>query len=204
MPSDWIEQDPHKLADQIETFVDAFDTPEKLVAGSVTAAQLAALTTHKTALRAKTTAKETLEAQYRAAVQEEKSVQALAEAELRAIGQQAQNSAAMTDTLRLAAGLNVRKQTSSGHAEIPRVDDLVALPRPSGHTFLDWSGPTGGGISYEVETRTKADSPWEKLDYTLKTAYTHTDAGAGVHREYRVVPKRSDRVGEPSNTASVY
>ena len=59
------------------------------------------------------------------------------------------------------------------------MDDLVALPRPSGHTFLDWSGPTGGGISYEIETRTKADSPWEKLDYTLKTAYTHTDAGAG-------------------------
>ena len=179
MPSDWIEQDPHKLADQIETFVDAFDTPEKRTAGSVTAAQLAALTTHKTALRAKTTAKETLEAQYRAAVQEEKSVQALAEAELRTIGQQAQNSAAMTDALRIAAGLNVRKQTRSGQAEIPTVDDLVALPRASGHTFLDWSGPTGGGISYEVETRTKADSPWEKLDYTLKTAYTHTDAGAG-------------------------
>ena len=110
----------------------------------------------------------------------------------------------MTDTLRLAAGLNVRKQTHSGQAEIPTVDDLVALPRASGHTFLDWSGPTGGGISYEIETRTKADSPWEKLDYTLKTAYTHTDAGAGVHREYRVLPKRSDRVGEPSNTASVY
>ena len=109
-----------------------------------------------------------------------------------------------TDTLRITAGLNVRKQTRSGQADIPLVSDLVALPRPSGHNFLDWSGPTGGGISYEIETRTGPDKGWEKLDYTLKTAYTHTEAGAGVHREYRILPKRSDRAGEPSNTASVY
>jgi hypothetical protein len=102
------------------------------------------------------------------------------------------------------AGLTVRKQTRSGHAEIPLVEDLVALPRATGHTFLDWSGPTGGGISYEIEVRTGPNAPWISLGYTLKTAYTHTDAGAGVHHEYRVVPRRSDRVGEPSNTASVY
>ncbi|WP_395139879.1 hypothetical protein, partial [Armatimonas sp.] len=93
------------------------------------------------------------------------------------------------------------QQTGKGHGQIPGVDDLVCKPRPSGDNFLDWSGPTGSGITYDIETRTGPGQPWEKIGYTTRTAWLHENAGAGIHREYRIVPQRSGRSGEPSNAA---
>jgi hypothetical protein len=43
-----------------------------------------------------------------------------------------------------------------------------------------------------------------ELVETKESAEAALSAGAGIHREYRIVPKRSGRSGEPSNAALAY
>lgn len=204
MPKDWVEREARALILQTDQFINVLtDTPKRNASG-LTAAQHTSLQTHKDSLTQFSDAKIQAEATYRAAVQAEQAGVEVLQRELRSLGQIAQSAPAMTDALRAELGLTIAKQTGPGAGEIPIVDDLVCLPRPNGRNFLDWSGPTGGGISYIIESRTSVSTAWERVDFTTKTAYLHENAGAGIHREYRIVPRRSDRDGTPSNTATAY
>lgn len=204
MPSDWVEREVSALIEQTTRFINVLADGPKRTAAGLTSAQHTTLQGHNDALTQLHDAKNQAEATYRAAVQAEQSEVEAVKKELRQQGQIAQAAPGMTDTLRAELGLTIAKQTGPGSGAIPTITDLICLPRTNGHNFLDWSGPTGGNITYIIETRLSPASDWEQLNFTTKTAYLHEDAGAGTHREYRVIPRRSDRTGEPSNTVSAY
>ncbi len=82
--------------------------------------------------------------------------------------------------------------------------DLAALRRASGVVFLDWSGPTGGPLRYEVFTREGDETaPWDLVGAASATDFTHRGAAVGAHRDYHVVPCRGERRGDASNVAGL-
>lgn len=205
MPNfDWIATTPRELVVQIGHFLAALDTEAGRTKSKLTKAQFDELRTNLSALTAQIETKEGAETALAAAQKTLDLGYDATAALFRTVGREAQGSSLMDDPTREAAGLTVRKNTSKGFGEIPVVEDLICKPRPSGDNFLDWSGPTGGGITYDIETRAAEGKPWEKIGYTTRTAYLHESAGAGVHREYRIVPQRSGRSGKPGNVAAAY
>ena len=153
-PKDWIARNPRELLVQITLFLDALDTDAGRAKSKLTAAQLASLRGLHTALLGFMEDKEHLEMSLSAAVSAMNEGYNEAAAAFRALAREAQASSVMDDATRKAAGLTVREQTGKGHGDIPTVDDLICKPRPSGDNFLDWSGPTGSGITYDIESRT--------------------------------------------------
>jgi hypothetical protein len=115
----------------------------------------------------------------------------------------ASGSQNMTDLLRGAAGITIR-DTDPSPRPLPLVSDLAAVGRASGNNFLDWSAADAAGVTWQVETADVDAGPWMVIGSTSATHFLHEGAGAGVTRKYRVIPKRGDRVGEPSNIAAVY
>ncbi|HYE94656.1 MAG TPA: hypothetical protein VD962_00475 [Rubricoccaceae bacterium] len=203
MASSGLPRNPAALADHADGFVAALNTPAGQAASGLTAAQFTALSTAMTDLRTFVGERETAAATYRAAVEKVEGQQETAEALYRDLRRQANGHTAMTDELRALAGLPIRDDTPSPGA-LPAVDDLTAVGRPSGSNFLDWSGPTGGGLRYEVFTRLAAGGEWTLVGSSTSTDFLHQEAGAGVARYYRVVARRGERAGEPSNEAAVY
>lgn len=198
-----LPRNPIELADHADDFVAAIGTAGGLTASGLTAAQITALSGAMTALRNADGARDTAEVAYRAAVEGVEVAQRTAEALYRDLRQQANNHTNMTDTLRQQARLTVR-DTEPTPGDLPAITDLTALGRPSGTNFLDWSGPTGGSLRYEVFSSPAGGGPWTLVGSATTTEFLHRDAGAGTTRHYRVIARRGDLEGEPSNEASVY
>jgi len=201
MNNDWISHNPRELLRQITRFLEAIDTPTGQAKSKLTPAQLTVLHERQSALLDACDMRDSAEAAFNTAVRTQSGAYDAAASELRGLGKAAQASSTMDDPTREAAGLTIPKRTGKGNAAIPVVKDLICQPRPGGDNYLDWSGPTGTGITYNIEQRTSPDQPWAFVGYTTRTAYIHEDAGAGIHREYRIVPQRTGRAGTPSNTA---
>jgi len=204
MEKDWVAQNSRDLLRQISRFLEAIDTPDGQAKAKLTPAQLLVLHNKQSALLDACDLRDSAEATFSASVRTQSEAHSAAASELRNLGRAAQSSESMDNPTREAAGLTIRQRTGKGNATIPVVEDLICRPRPSGENFLDWSGPTGGGITYNIECRTAAGQPWVLVGYSTRTAYLHEEAGSGVHREYRVIPQRSGRAGSPSNAATAY
>lgn len=203
MRKDWISANSQELMAQIDRFAAAFSTASTQAAAGLSAAQVTALTGARTTLNTTLTNRATAQSALDAAQQSVKLAQADAERLLRAAGRTAGNAAGMTDALRGQAGLSIRG-LATGQGELPTVTNLVVLPRPSGANFLDWSGPTGGSLLYDIYTRPTATGEWTLVGSATATDFLHRDAGAGVTRHYKIVPRRGQREGESSNEAIAY
>jgi hypothetical protein len=181
------------LAREADRFARALDTPEGRAASGLDAAAFAGLAALVADLRAAVTARAGAEAARRAAVVVQRAAHRAATARLRALRRQASGHTAMTDDLRAAAGL-------------PLVAGLTALRRPSGAVFLDWTGPTGGALRYEVFGRDPDGAgagAWRLLGAATGTDFVDRTAPPGRTRVYRVEPCRGARRGEPSGEAAV-
>ena len=203
MAEERLPRNPSELADHADDFVAAIGTPTGLTASGLDPAQITALTDAMTALRASLTARNTAETAYRAAVEAAQEAHETAEALYRGLRQQASNHTNMTDPLREQARLTVPDDKLSPGV-LPEILDLTAQGHASGANFLDWSGPTSGGLRYEVFASETAGGPWSLVGSATQTAFVHHDAGAGLTRHYRVIARRGEREGLPSNEASVY
>lgn len=204
MPTDWVQRHPAQLAVQIDQFTAALNNVPGLAASGLTAGQFTALTALNTSLKAATLAKVAAEGAYRAAVDTENAAAASAEASLRAMGMAATNHTNMTDALRNAATLTVR-DTEPSPGIIPLVEDLSVVGRPNGNNQLKWgSVPGSRGVIWEVEMSLGSSGNWTVIGGTSKRSFLHENAGAGVHRLYRIVARRGDIRGEPGNEAAVY
>ena len=198
-----LPRNPIALADHADGFIATLGTPIGLAASGLTAAQITDLTSAMTALRSAVSAKDAAELAFRGAVETEEGAHEAAEALYRALRQQANHYPDMTDGLRAQAGLTVSddEPTPGG---FPTVADLTAQGRPTGSNFLDWSGPTGGNLRYEVYSRLASGGDWALVGSATATDFLHQGAGAGVARYYHVVACRGRQRGEPSNEAAVY
>lgn len=204
MPRDRLSVSPADLAREADRFAHALDTPEGRAASGLDAAAFAGLAALVADLRAATRARLDAEAARRAAVVVQRAAHRAATARLRALRRQADGHAAMTEALREAAGLPLRRRRRT--APLPVVDGLTALRRPSGAVFLDWTGPTGGALRYEVFGRDPdgADpEAWRLLGAATGTDFVDRSAPPGHPRVYRVEPCRGARRGEPSGQAVV-
>jgi hypothetical protein len=204
MKKDWIADGDEAFLAQVEQFLAALDTEEGRAATGLSAAQLAALRVQATGYGGSLGTRRTHEAAWRDAVRDANSRRDVLEDELRPLARVAQNAVAMTDGLRTAAGLPLRDVESSGAPAIPTITDLTALTATSGKNFLDWSGPTGAGITYLVYGKKAGQTEFALLDAVTSTEYSHTGAGLGVHWLYHILPKRRGLTGAPSNEVSVY
>ena len=204
MNVDWISQNPREMLRQINRFLEAIDTPTGQAKAKLTPAQLIVLHTRHSALLDACDQKDLIEANFGTAVRTQTEAYEAAAKEFRTLGRLAQASDVMDDPTREGAGLRIRERRGRGLGALPLVEDLICKPRPGGDNFLDWSGPTGSGITYNIECRVALDKSWEPVGYTTRTAYLHESSGAGNRAEYRVVPQRSGRVGKPSNTMTAY
>ena len=142
---------------------------------------------------------------YRAAVKALKATFERAEDEHRPARRQASNYRAMTPEIRAAAGLPAVADRSAA-AALPAITDLSAVPRPSGAVFLDWTGPTGGSLRYEVFEMPLDGGcgAWALVGSASATDFTHRDAAPAARTAYRVEAVRGGRRGEPSDEAAVY
>lgn len=201
--ADWLSQEPPEACNQVDQFVAALNNPSGTTASGLTTAQLTGLAARATTLRASTADKLAKETAYTAAVEKEKDDYAVLAAEFRALYRAANSNLNMTDAFRGAAGMTIR-DTEPGPRPLPEVTDAAAVGRPSGNNFLDWSAADSEGVTWQVETAPAEAGPWTVIGTTSRTDFLHEGAGAGTTRKYRVVPKRGNRVGEPSNIAAVY
>lgn len=204
MASSGLPRNPLALAEHADDFIAAIGTPIGLAASGLDAAQITALTDAMTALRTAVDTRSAAEVAYRAAVEAAEGQHATAEALYRSLRQAANNSTGMTDNLRAQARLTIRDTEPTPAGPPPEIMDLVATAHASGTNFLDWTGPTERGLRYEVFTASDAAGPWTLIGSATTSAFAHHEAGAGVTRHYRVIAKRGDEEGLPSNEASVY
>ncbi len=204
MRKDWIVGNEAGFAAQVEQFLAALDTPEGRTATGLSAAELAALRTEHTTLAGALDTRTEREAALRETVRLIEDTHTGLESNFRKAARAAQNATGMTDALRTAAGLPLRETSPSGPPPIPSVQDLIVLPSTSGKNFLDWSGPTGGGIQYLIHGKKAGTTEFALLDAVTGTEYSHQGAGIGVQWTYYIVPKRRGDSGEPSNEATVY
>jgi hypothetical protein len=156
-----------------------------------------------TALRNAVGAKNAAALALEGALETEEGTHETAEDLYRALRQQATRHPNMTDALRAEAGMTVAddEPTPGG---FPTVTDLTAMGRATGSNFLDWTGPTGGNLRYEVYSRLASGGGWTLVGSSTATDFLHQGAGAGVARYYHVVACRGQQRGEPSNEAAVY
>lgn len=198
-----VPRTPAALASAIDTFVDALGTADGKVASKLTGDDFTDLTKAADQIRTATDLKNDADKAYRAAVRAEEAAVDAAEDLFRPARREANNSRAMTPELRAAAGL-ADPVAEGGPGELPAVTDLVALVRPSGAVFLDWTGPTGGALRYEVSMLALDEDggDWERLGAATATDYTDREAAPGERRSYRVHAVRGERTGEVSNVAS--
>ena len=201
--ADWLSQEPPEACDQVDQFVTALNNPAGQTASGLTAAQFSGLSTQATTLRASTDDKLAKETIYAAAVEKEKDDYDAMAANFRTLYRAANSNTNMTDAFRGAAGMNIR-DTDPDPRPLPVVTDLAFVGRPSGNNFGDWSAADSEGVTWQIETAPAEAGPWTVIGTTSRTDFLHEGAGAGVTRKYRVVPKRGNRVGEPSNVAAVY
>ncbi|HEX9950217.1 MAG TPA: hypothetical protein VGB53_00475 [Rubricoccaceae bacterium] len=196
------------LADAIDTFVAALGGAGK-DAGGLPPDTFADLTGRAATLREALGARATAEKAFRAAIKTAETAHDAAEDAFRPARRQANNHAGMTDALRAAAGLGA-PVGQGGPGAMPAITDLTAVPRPSGSVFLDWSGPSGGSLRYEVfeaalgAASSTAGGTWRLVGSASATDFTVRDAVPGARSAYRVEAVRGERRGEPSNEAAVY
>lgn len=204
MASD-LPRSPAGLADAIDRFTTALGTRDGASASGLTADDLAAQTANVAAIRAAITARDAAEAPYRAAVKALEKAYDSAEDAFRPVRRQAANHAAMTPDMRALAGLPATGARTMA-APLPAVTDLTAVPLPSGSVALDWTGPTGGSLRYEVfaVALDEDGGTWGLIGSATATDFVHRDAAPGARSAYRVEAVRGERRGEPSNEASVY
>lgn len=69
---------------------------------------------------------------------------------------------------------------------------------------LSSTRPTERGLRYEVFTSDTPGGPWTPVGSATISAFVHQGASASVTWHYRVIAKRGDEEGLPSNEASVY
>lgn len=202
---DTFPRTPSDLAHAIDRFVNALSGKEGQEASGLSAADLAADQANADAIRAALKAKDEAEAPYRAAVKKVEATFDAAEEDHRRSRRQASNHKGMTPELRAAAGLPAVADRATA-AGLPTVADLTAVPRPSGAVFLDWTGPTGGSLRYEVfELSLDEDGgAWTLVGSATRTDFTYREAVPGARSAFRVEAVRGERRGEPSNEASVY
>ena len=184
-------------------FVAALDTAEGRAASGLTEAQLAELSAASTAFESAQRDQNTAYAAYRATLPVTDAAADELERLYRAARKQANAAPGMTASLREAAGIGTPDPTH-GSGELPVPERLEATRRPSGTVFLDWDGPTGGSLRYEVFARPDGDpaTPWALVGSASSTDFTHRDAGPGPRR-YRVEACRGERRGEPSRVVLV-
>ncbi len=201
--ADSIPRTPATLASAIDTFVAALGTDEGKAASKLTDDDLSDLSKAAGRVRTATDAKVTAEKAYRKAVRAEEMAVDEAEDLFRPARREANNSRAMTDDLRAAAGLS-DPVAAGGTGTLPTVTDLTALVRPSGAVFLDWTGPSGGSLRYEVFALSLDEDggEWQRLGAASATDYTDREALPGARTSYRVQAVRGERAGEVSNVAS--
>jgi hypothetical protein len=201
---DWVRQNPRDLIAQIDTFVAALNNVDGLAASGLTAPQFVTLLSLRDELLTLCDETDVALGIYRGKVDARDAKQETVEANLRSMGMSATANIGMTDELRAAATLTVQ-DTEPSPGIITVVDDLAVVGHPNGNNALDWSAPAGStGLIWEVEMSMGSSGAWNVVGATSKTRYLHEEAGAGVHRLYRIVGRRGDIRGEPGNEAAVY
>ena len=196
-----VPRSPLALADAADTFADALDDAAGHTASGLTAAQFTDLRARATAVRNAEAASADAERAYRAAVRTADTAHDGLDETYRALRGQADRHTNMTDELRERAGIGT-SDGSPSPGTLPTITDLTAVRRPSGAVFLDWSGPTGGTLRYEVFAR-EGDGAWALIGSATATDFTHRGGAPAAHRDYHVVPCRGERRGEPSNVAGL-
>ena len=204
MPAkDWVKRDPLELVAQIDLFITGMNTTEGRAASNLTATQFTALQALRDELDAFRIVRDNAKGVLDGAQDSLDDQVDETRGSYREMGGQAQHSTGMTDPLRSVSGLPVHDSAPSP-AVLPVLDDVVVLPRPSGSSLVDWTGPTGGGLLYLVYSRKDTETEWTLVGVVTRTEFLHVGAGVGVKRHYRVVSQRGDRTSEPSNIATAY
>jgi len=203
MPRDWVPQNPADLFAKVDQFLLTLNTVAGQAASHITNSQFTALATFLANARAadidrnqKIGLLDAAQTVFTGAVDDLRN-------SLRELGREARGSSGMSNELKAQSGLTVA-DTILSPGELPTVADLVALVRPNGNIFIDWTGPTGGSLIYLVQTRRDSDTEWTLVGSTTRTDFLHVGAAPGVRRHYRIIAQRGSRVGEPSNAATVY
>jgi hypothetical protein len=126
------------------------------------------------------------------------------ETALRPLVQRIQVTPAVTDALRLQAGIPVRDTTRTVSAPISPVD-LVVTADGAGTNRLKWSanGNTSG-IQYVVEGKIGVAADYSTVDVVSGTTYNHLARVVGQAVNYRVRARRGTVLSEPSNVAGVH
>ena len=196
-----VPRTPLALAGATDQVIAAFGTPAGLAASGLTPAQLTELSDLAADVRAKETARDAAEGAFRAAVAAADASHAALEARYRAARSQAINHSNMTDELLQEAGIGATDAPLPG--ELPTVTDLSAVRRAAAVVFVDWTGPSGSALRYEVFARESAEAPWDLVGSATATEFTHEGADTSLHRQYQVVARRGERHGDPSNIAAI-
>src|SRR5690606_11799323 len=190
------------LAAAAEQFAEVLNTVQGIAASGLTADQFTDLLDAATTVRSAEEAKEDAENFYRASVETALSAHEALEDLYRAMRSQANEHTNMTDELREQAGIGT--PDPGGPGELPLILDLSAYRHVTGKIVLDWTGPTGTSLRYEVFARDGGDgNPWVLVGSASSTDFTHEGAPLTGHRDYHVVPLRGDRRGDTSNVAGV-
>ena len=200
MPRDWVPRNPAELIAKIDKFL-VLNTTAGQAASHITSQEFAALATMRANLSAVLTDRNTKNDLLNGAQTVLENTTDDGVDMLRELGKTARGH--LSDELKAQSGMTVPDTTPSP-GELPTIDDLIALVRPNGNIFVDWSGLTGGSLIYLVQSRRDADTEWTLIGSTTRTDFLHVGAVPGVRRHYRVVPQRGTRVGQPSNVATVY
>lgn len=195
-----IPRSPLALAGAAEQFAEALNNVLGQAASGLTAAQFTNLLSLATAVRAAEESKEDAENAYRASVATARTAHAQLEDVYRALRSQANEHTNMTAVLREQSGIGTPE--AGGPGELPLIEDLSALRQPSGKIVLEWTGPTGTSLRYEVFARDEGGD-WVLVGSASSTDFTHQGAPPAGHRDYQVVPLRGDRRGDPSNIAGL-
>jgi hypothetical protein len=196
-----VPRTPLALAAATDQFITALGTAGGLAASGLTAAQLTDLGNLATAVRNAETARDEAEGTYRAAVQAADGAHEALETRYRTLRSQADKHSNMTDELRAQAGIGTPDPLPG--PDLPTVTDLAASRRAAGVVFLDWSGPSGSNLRYEVFVRENDEAPWDLVGSASATDFTHEGVATGSHRQYQVVACRGERRGDPSSIAAL-
>ena len=200
MPRDWVPRNPAELIAKIDQFL-ILNTTAGQAASHITAAEFTALVNLRANLSAVLTDRNTKNDLLNAAQTVLEDTTDDGVDMLRELGKTARGH--LSDELKAQSGMTVADTTPSP-GELPTIADLIALVRPNGNIFVDWSGPTGGSLIYLVQSRRDTDTEWTLIGSTTRTDFLHVGAVPGARRHYRVVAQRGTRVGQPSNVATVY
>jgi hypothetical protein len=210
MPSSPIPRTPAGFVEAARVF-STLDTPSARTAAGLTEADFEELDRSAAAVGTTETAQADAERAARAATAAAEQAADRLEEVYRRLRRKADANLPPDDALRDAAGIGTRDATRSP-GELPVPEKVEALRRPSGAVFVDWEGPSGGSLRYEVACRDEAaggesvavaGAEWRVLDVVSGTDFTDRTAAPGTFRRYRVTARRGERRGEPSAEVSV-